>query len=50
MAYLGILRGRPSSKPDNGILYLSLDTATFVPGRKGRERRLNKGRMPTKGG
>ena len=50
MAYLGILRGWLLSKPDDGILYLSLDTATFVLGRKGRERRLNKGRMPTRGG
>ena len=50
MAYLGILRGRPLSEPDDGTLYLSLDAATFVPGCKGRERRLNEGRMPTGGG
>ena len=50
MAYLGILRGRPLFEPDDGTSYLSLDAATFVLGRKGRERRPNEGRMPTRGG
>ena len=50
MAYLGILRGRPLSEPNDRILYLSLDAATFVLGYKGQERQLNKGRMPIRGG
>ena len=49
MAYLGIIRGRLLSKPNNRTLYLSLNTATFVLGRKGQEKQLNKGRIPTKG-
>ena len=50
MVYLGTLRGRLLSKPNNGTSYLSLDAVTFVLKYKGRERRLNKGRIPTRGG
>ena len=46
MVYLGTLKGQLLSKPNNRILYSSLDAATFIPGHKGRERQLNKGRMP----
>ena len=51
MIYLGILAGALSLEFNNGILYLFLDAATFVPGREERERRpLSKGKRPIKGG
>ena len=51
MTYLGPLAGPPSLKFDNGTLYLSLNAATFIPGREERKRQLlSKGKRPVKGG